>query len=88
MVKAWWLRVRASPAAVFGAAVGAGLSDATDWAIGGMNKGSTKGVVGGLTGVPFPPDPSRHLLSQSLSPPPPLRSRAEALLLDQIAGAG
>jgi hypothetical protein len=58
---------------MFGFTVGAGLSDAMDWAIGEIGKGSTNGVVGGLTGVPFPPEPSHHLRSQSLPKlPPPL----------------
>ncbi len=90
MVKAWWLRVRASPAAVFGATVGAGLSDGTDWAMGGMGSGSTNGVVGGLTGVPFPPDPSHHLLSQSLqaAPTAELSACAQTVFLNQVTGAG
>jgi len=50
---------------VFGFAVGAGVNDGTLWAMGGMGMGSTNAVVAGLTGVPLPPDPSRHLRSQS-----------------------
>jgi hypothetical protein len=35
-----------------------------------MGIGSTNGVVGGLTGVPLPPDPSHQRRSQSPKPPP------------------
>src|SRR5690242_8656015 len=47
--------------------------------MGGIGRGSTNGVVGGLTGVPFPPVRSYHLRSQSLPKLPPPLNWARAL---------
>src|SRR5689334_19484077 len=58
---AWWLAARTSPPAVFGAMVGAGLSDDTGtvWASGMMGSGSTNDRVRGLAAWL----PGRHRLN-------------------------